>query len=324
MKIGRKTLVFFGLAVLTVGGVILYKRNSKKLKEAEKREESELEDLGVNPQKLNEETAEIVKNSDEYGDIRRFSDLPYPQQLLRLLDTSVKWPEDELDWENPVYSDDGALNSVHVVFKDRSTDEYHGTDIGFFIEVPPLIGNNTLKYRDYRNYLNRLAQDFWAREKVECARPSSVEVVGLYSQTINVENSSGEKLNILQYVKIPDEVLIARSRYGERLDGLYNYFSDAKREAERGVYIVPEDMDDVHIFTGVWFRLEDPNRVYGGITLKQVLKFLEEMVLKDNYVIEDSNHSNQQKLGPVIVHPGTEFEYILDHDLKAKPVLYND
>ena len=322
MKTKSKVALLIGIAVATIGGVVLYKRNLRRITKSEEAERSEFEKLGIDTEVLNKDAERIAKKSGDYGDIRRFSDLPFPQQLVRLLVCSDNWSHEELDWETAVFSDKGAYNSVHVVFKEHK-EEYFGTDIGFFLEVPPLFGSqgNALKYRDYLNFLNNLAQDFWAKERVECARPRNTEVIGLYSRQVDIsKETSGKIQNVLQYTKIPDEVLIKRSRYSDRLDGLYSYYTDAKREAERGVFIVPEEIDDIHLFMGVWFRLETPSKSYGGMTMSQVLKFLEELILRDNYVIEDVNHKNQQKLGPVIVHPSSELELILDHDLSVRPI----
>lgn len=316
MKTKSKVAVILGIAAVAVGGFLLYKRNLKKISKDEARKKSEFRDLGVDVDKLNADAVNVTKDNDEYGDIRRFSDLPYPQQLVRLLNCSSNWSDEDLDWTKV----DG-YNSIHVVFKEHK-EEYLGTNIGFFIEVPPLLGGprNNLRYKDYTNFLNHLTQDFWAREKVECTRPRSTDVVGLYSRFVEAE-VGGKTINILQYSEIPEKTLKKRSRYHDRLDGLYSYYSEAKREEERGVYdIIPNEMEDIHLFMGVWFRLETPSRSYGGITMRQVLKFLEELVLKDDYVIEDSNHENQQTLGPVIVHPGIELEYILGPDLKVYPI----
>ena len=313
--------LILGGAALAVGGFILYKRNLKKLEKREVEEKKEFSELGIKIDKLDQDAIDIATKNRDYGDIRRFSDLPVPQQIVRLLQNSTNWEDQDLDWQTAVFSDAGAMNSVHLVFREGK--DKGGNEVGFFIEVPPIISNersgNLLKYRDYVNYMNHLSQEFWADHRVECARPKFTDVIGLYSEIVEVTDGK-RTVKIMKYSKIPDKMLESRSRYGDRLDGLYCYYSDAKREAERGVYIIPEDKDDIHLFMGVWFRMESPDRNYGGMTIKQILQFLEEMVLNDNYVIEDCNHKNRQVLGPVIVHPGDEFEFILDEELKIRGI----
>lgn len=313
--------LILGGAALAVGGYILYKRNLKKIEKHEAQEKEEFSELGIKIDKLDQDAIDIATKTRDYGDIRRFSDLPVPQQIMRLLQNSTNWEDQDLDWQTAVFSDAGAMNAVHLVFREGKDSK--SAEVGFFIEVPPIISNersgNLLKYRDYVNYMNHLSQDFWANHRVECTRPKFTDVIGLYSESVEVTDGK-TTARILKYSKIPDKVLEGRSRYGDRLDGLYCYYSDAKREAERGVYIIPEDKDDIHLFMGIWFRMESPDRNYGGMTIKQILQFLEEMVLRDNYVIEDSNHKNRQTLGPVIVHPGDEFEFILDEELKIRPI----
>lgn len=317
--------LILGGAALTVGGYILYKRNLKKIEKREAREREEFSELGIKLDKLDQDAIDIATKTRDYGDIRRFSDLPVPQQIVRLLQNSTNWEDRDLDWQSAVFSDTGAMNAVHLVFREGK-DAKGGAEVGFFIEVPPIISNersgNLLKYRDYVNYMNHLSQDFWAKHRVECTRPKFTDVIGLYSEVVEVTDGK-TTAKILKYSKIPDNVLEGRSRYNDRLDGLYCYYSDAKREAERGVYIIPEDKDDIHLFMGIWFRMESPDRNYGGMTIKQILQFLEEMVLYDNYVIEDSNHKNRQSLGPVIVHPGDEFEFILDSELKIRGIEFS-
>ncbi len=313
--------LILGSAALAVGGFILYRRNLKKIEKHEAQEKEEFSELGIKIDKLDQDAIDIATKTRDYGDIRRFSDLPVPQQIVRLLQNSTNWEDQDLDWQTAVFSDTGAMNAVHLVFREGK--DAKSSEVGFFIEVPPIISNersgNLLKYRDYVNYMNHLSQDFWANHRVECTRPKFTDVIGLYSESVEVTDGK-TTARILKYSKIPDKVLEGRSRYGDRLDGLYCYSSDAKREAERGVYIIPEDKDDIHLFMGIWFRMESPDRNYGGMTIKQILQFLEEMVLRDNYVIEDSNHKNRQVLGPVIVHPGDEFEFILDEELKIRPI----
>ena len=314
--------LILGGAALAVGGYILYKRNLKKIEKQEAQEKEDFSELGIKIDKLDQDAIDIATKTRDYGDIRRFSDLPVPQQIVRLLQNSTNWEDRDLDWQSAVFSDTGAMNAVHLVFREGK-DAKGGAEVGFFIEVPPIISNersgNLLKYRDYVNYMNHLSQDFWAKHRVECTRPKFTDVIGLYSEVVEVTDGK-TTAKILKYSKIPDNVLESRSRYSDRLDGLYCYYSDAKREAEHGVYIIPEDKDDIHLFMGIWFRMESPDRNYGGMTIKQILQFLEEMVIHDNYVIEDSNHKNRQSLGPVIVHPGDEFEYILDDELKIRGI----
>ena len=323
MKTKTIALVLGG-AALAIGGFILYKRSLKKIEKRESTEKQEFSELGIEVESLDDDAKKVAAKTGDYGDIHRFSDLPVPQQIVRLLENSSNWEDKDLDWESAVFSDNGAMNSVHLAF--RESKESKAAEVGFFIEVPPIISGersgNLLKYRDYMNYMNQLSQDFWARHRVECMKPRNTEIIGLYSDITEITDGKNTA-KIMQYSRIPDEVLKSRSKYGDRLDGLYCYYSDAKREAERGVYIIPEDKDDIHLFMGVWFRLENPDRNYGGMTIKQILQFLEEMVIKDNYVIEDINHKNRQTLGPVIVHPGEELEYILDKDLKIRPIEFD-
>lgn len=322
----RNVAILLGLAAIGIGGVILYKRNLKKIEKNEETEKEELKNLGVEPEVLEKDVVKISKSHPDYGDLKRFSDLPVPHQVMRLLCCSRNWSDEDLDWEKAVYSDHGSWDSIHVVFKEKSDgDGFPNNRVGFFIEVPPLYSSEDrfcpFTYRNYSDYLSKLAQGFWATNKIECARPGSPDIVGLYSKEVDVTNSNGEVIKLLQYERIPSQLLASHSEYnGDVKDGLYRYFSSVYREWDEGNDILPKDVDNAHLFMGVWFKLECEDTDTYGMSLKQILMFLEEMVIKDNYVLEDNNRRSRRTLGPVIIHPSSEFEVILDHNLKARPI----
>ena len=325
----RNVAILLGLAAIGIGGVILYRRNLKKIEKIEETEKEELSALGVEPEKLEEDAVKISKSHPDYGDLKRFSDLPIPQQIVRLLNCSSNWSDEDLDWETAYSKKKGVTSwdSVHVVFKEKSDgDGYPNNRVGFFIEVPPLYNSEghfcSFAYNNYTEYLSRLSQGFWATHKIECARPASPEVIGLYSRSVEVENSRGEKFNLLQYERIPTKLLLGYSKYdGDVKDGLYRYFSSVHREwNNEGVDILPDGIESAHLFMGVWFKLECEDTDTYGMSIKQILMFLEEMVLKDNYTLMNSGHTIRRVLKPVIIHPGSEFELILNHDLKVLPI----
>ena len=95
----RNVAILLGLAAIGIGGVILYRRNLKKIEKIEETEKEELSALGVEPEKLEEDAVKISKNHPDYGDLKRFSDLPIPQQIVRLFNCSSNWSDEDLDWE---------------------------------------------------------------------------------------------------------------------------------------------------------------------------------------------------------------------------------
>lgn len=320
-----KLAIVLGITAVVGGGLaFFYRKNLRKIEKDVEKETKDYEDLGIGDiEKIQNEPINHV--DPHYGNIRRFADLPVSHQVMKLLHCSTNWTDDDLDWESAVYGDKGSFNSVHVVFKeDGDQDGYPNNKVGFFIEVPPLVSRekgaiNTLKYRNYLEFLGRLSNEFWEKNRVECGRPKDVECLGLYSRIVEAQGG-----RILKYERIPESTLKSKAYYpNDRLDGLYRYYSDAKKTFdESGIDILPDGIEDIHLFMGVWFKIECVETNTYGMSLKQILQFLEEIVINDNYVIEDYNHRNQQTLGPIVIHPRNELEIILNSELKEEPIVF--
>ena len=329
MKTLTKALLA-GAAITAIGAAawMLYKKNKKNTQEALQEEEKVLEHFGIDHGVLEADTMSKVAGDPDYGDVRRFADLDVPAQVTQLLSHSTVWSDDDLDWQSRLgdpLEGNGIPNSVHVLFDSTRTAGYPNNRVGFFIEVPPLYRTGaygSLGYRDYMLYLQQVATEFWAEHRLKCASPGDVEIVGLHSYAGEVVLADGTTANRVCYEPIQPKFLADQSKFGSRVDGLYRYFTDVRRESvENDRDVLADENIGVHLFMGVWFKAECRETDTYGITLRQVLEFLEELVLKDNYVLEDVNHRNRQQLGPVIVHPGKDFDFYLGRDLKVETVL---
>lgn len=343
----KYTLIGAGVTAFAIFVSKIFKKNKKEIKKQVKKEKKEFKNIGIEDVKELDEIVESA-NKEKEQPVEEFAELPIPEQVMSLLIKSNKWTPEDIDWENAVYppmkegsypgvdeieGSFGYYNSVHVLFKESGNVD----KVGFFIEVPPIIQRHNcislFQYKDYSMFLDRFALNFWESHRVACEKPRDVEVHGLYSKKKYIKDEGKNKVYpIMEYVKIPDSTLLENSVYKTKRDGLFHYYSSVKmtefddiRPFDPRYKELPEDVEDIHIFMGVWFPIEDYARRISGISISQIILFLEEMVKDpETWAVTDQTGRARKTLGPVIVHPGNQFEYILTQKLKIAPIVYDD
>lgn len=219
MKSKQKTFVgtILSVAALIAGGILVrraVKREEKRLYAEEKKQNSEIESLGVPAERMRSQVIECEREAD--------------RNMVKALYVGI---ESSPEWEEGIIDTTKCLEAEAMVHVTEETG-YNGIKyLAFLFEIPDLSnskGYNNPRIGDYYTAMRQLKEYLWSKVVVYCKEPIGRMSVYVAYSYMDPREGLSEPTKISEVLEVPKSVW---SKWADEHDGAVEFYMDASKRS---------------------------------------------------------------------------------------------